>query len=110
MKNLNYSRKKLFDGFENQLFDEDFELEIGNQTITFIADDLTTNKLSQLNDNRIIVNDLSLEVKNSIIITKDKNLQTYYLIVNDFIIIFSMGEYQPGRYMLFFEGAFEKDS
>ena len=42
------------------------------------------------------------------IVTKEQRLQVYYLNEDDLLIIFSMGEYQPGRYMLFLEGVFLK--
>ncbi|WP_415327930.1 hypothetical protein [Chryseobacterium sp. MMS23-Vi53] len=35
--------------------------------------------------------------------TSENGLEIYYLKKNDFIFLFSYGEYQPGRYILFLE-------
>lgn len=106
MKNLNYNRVKLFDGLENELFDKDFLLEIENKKVVFIADDLTPNKLANLTDRKLFINELDLTFNNIIIHTKDR-LQVYYLKEQELLIVFSLGEYQPARYMLFLEGVWE---
>lgn len=41
MKKINFARTKIFDGFETDLFQEDFKLDIGGVKINFIADDIT---------------------------------------------------------------------
>lgn len=104
LKKLNFNRVKIFDGFENQLFESDFSIEIENKTIPFIAYDLTPNKLIHLDFYSQIIDDLDL-VNNKSITTKDR-LEVYYLKSENLLIIFSMGEYQSGRYMLFLEGVY----
>ena len=106
MKKLNYNRVKIFDGFEKQLFDNDISIYIENKEISFIADDLTPNKLFDLGFNMQIIDELFLVNNKSIITTKDR-LEVYYLKSENLLIIFSMGEYQPGRYMLFQEGVYD---
>lgn len=104
MRKLKLDRSKLFDGLEDELFEKDFSVEVENKIICFIADDLTPNKLVNLKNYHLIINELDLKLENSTVVTKDR-LQVYYLKNSDLLIIFSLGEFQPSRYMLFIEGA-----
>lgn len=81
-----------------------FSVEVENKIICFIADDLTPNKLVNLNNYHLIINELDLKLENSTVVTKDR-LQVYYLKNSNLLIIFSFGEFQPSRYVLFIEGA-----
>ena len=109
MRLLEFKRTKLFDGIEDGLFDTDFQLNIEGKSVLFIVDDITPHKLIDCPVKEDVINKLLLESDGiSNIVTKEQRLQVYYLNEDDLLIIFSMGEYQPGRYMLFLEGVFLK--
>ena len=109
MRLLEFKRTKLFDGIEDGLFDKDFQLNIEGKSVLFIVDDITPHKLIDCPVKKDVINKLHLESDGiSNIVTKEQRLQVYYLNEDDLLIIFSMGEYQPGRYMLFLEGVFLK--
>lgn len=108
MKKDEIARQKLFDGNEEKCLKEDFEIK--NQKIKLI--DLYNSPLTALKneiDNTrfdIIVKESQFNLIKSFTekyISAD-GLEIYYLKNNDMIFLFSYGEYQPGRYMLFLEG------
>lgn len=103
MRMLEFKRTKLFDGVENELFNKEFLLNIEGKSLSFIADDITQFKLIDYQGKQEIIYELLLKSEgNSDIITKE-GLQVYYLSKDDLLIVFSLGEYQSGRYMLFWK-------
>jgi len=108
MRMLEFKRTKLFDGVEYELFNKEFLLNIEGKSLSFIADDITQFKLIDYQGKQEIIYELLLKSEgNSDIITKE-GLQVYYLSKDDLLIVFSLGEYQSGRYMLFLEGIWQK--
>ena len=104
MRMLEFKRTKLFDGVEYELFNKEFLLNIEGKSLSFIADDITQFKLIDYQGKQEIIYELLLKSEgNSDIITKE-GLQVYYLSKDDLLIVFSLGEYQSGRYMLFSRG------
>ncbi len=108
MKKDEIARQKLFDGNEEKCLQEVFEIK--NQKIKLI--DLYNSPLTALKneiDNTrfdLIVKESQFNLVNSFTekyISED-GLEINYLKNNDMIFLFSYGEYQPGRYMLFLEG------
>ncbi|MEJ5049599.1 hypothetical protein WH221_07150 [Chryseobacterium culicis] len=104
------TRQKLFDGDEQECLKEIFEIE--NQKIKLI--DFYNSPLRDLKkeiDNEsfeTIVRESGLNVKNTFIekYVSEEGLEVHYLKKNDGIYLFSYGEFQPGRYMLFLEGIY----
>ncbi|MCS3531280.1 hypothetical protein [Chryseobacterium sp. JUb7] len=105
-------QKKLFDGNEEQCLSEVFE--IGTQKIKLI--DFYNSPLRELKKeideesfNTLIQENKFNRINNSFVekYTSENELEIHYLENNDLIYLFSYGEYQPGRYMLFLEGTWQ---
>lgn len=100
-------RQKLFDGEEDHCLKEVFK--IGDQEIR--SSDFYNNTLRELRkeiDNEsfdIIVEESTFRLQNNLMekYTSVEGLEINYLKINNFIYIFSYGEYQSGRYLLFLE-------
>ena len=104
------TRQKLFDGDEQECLKEIFEIE--NQKIK-----LTDFYNSPLRDLRkeiegenfnTITRENEYNIRNSFIekYISEEGLEIHYLKKDDIIYLFSYGEFQPGRYILFFEGIY----
>lgn len=106
MKKTDLIRTKIFDGFESDLFQKDFNLNIQDTEINFIANDITANKLSGLTELNLIINSIEVVITEFGYLSKDR-LQLYYLKSKGLLLIFSFGEYQPTRYMLYIESVWE---
>jgi len=108
IKKTEISKQKLFDGDEEIGLKEVFE--IGNQKVRLI--DFYHNPLWELKketDDKsfgIIIKESNFNLTNNFIekYTSEEGLEILYLKNNDEIYLFSYGEYQSGRYMLFLEG------
>ncbi len=100
-------RQLLFDGDEREAVNKVFE--VNRQKIRLI--DFCGNPLKELKKEidhesfDLMVEENSFKRINIIIekYISEKRLEIYYLKKNDLIYLFSYGEYQPGRYMLFLE-------
>lgn len=108
MRMLEFKRTKLFDGVEYELFNKEFLLNIEGKSLSFIADDITQFKLIDYQGKQEIIYELLLKLDGSSNIITKEGLQVYYLSKDDLLIVFSLGEYQSGRYMLFLEGIWQK--
>ena len=103
-------RQKLFDGDEQKCLKEIFEIE--NQKIKLI--DFYNSPLrdlkKEIDDESFdtIIRESEFNVRNSFIekYVFEERLEIYYLKKDDIIYLFSYGEFQPGRYILFFEGIY----
>lgn len=108
IKKNEITRQKLFDGDETNCLKEIFEIE--NQKIKLI--DFYNNPLrdlkKEIDDESFdtIVRENEFTERKSFIekYVSEEGLEIHYLKKNDVIYLFSYGEYQPGRYMLFLEG------
>lgn len=107
IKKFEISRQKLFDGDEERCLEEIFELE--NKKITLA--DFYNNPLRDLKKEideesfNTIIRESKFSLINNFIekyISVDK-LEVNYLKIYNLIYIFSYGEYQAGRYLLFLE-------
>jgi hypothetical protein len=100
-------KQKLFDGDEEKCLKEVFEIE--NQKIKLI--DFYNNPLRDLKKVMnhesfdVIIKEGKFNLINSFIekYVSEDGLEIHYLKNNDAIYLFSYGEYQNGRYMLFLE-------
>ncbi|MBB6330974.1 hypothetical protein HNP24_001924 [Chryseobacterium sediminis] len=110
IKKNEITRQKLFDGDEQERLKEIFEIE--NQNIKLI--NFYNNPLRDLKKEidgesfDTIVRENGFNVKNSFIekYVSEEGLEIHYLKKDDLIYLFSYGEFQPGRYMLFLEGIY----
>lgn len=101
-------KQKLFDGDEEECLKEVFEIE--NQKIKLI--DFYNNPLRGLKKEigaksfNTLIKESKFSLINSFIekYVSEDGLEINYLTKNEAIYLFSYGEYQPGRYMLFLEG------
>ncbi|BAP32485.1 uncharacterized protein CHSO_3448 [Chryseobacterium sp. StRB126] len=108
VKKAEIARQKLFDGDEEKCLKEVFEIK--NQIITLT--DLYNNPLRALQKSiddetyYTVIKEGNFNLINSFNekYLSEEGLEVYYLIRNELIYLFSYGEYQPGRYMLFLEG------
>ncbi|MFY7845874.1 immunity protein Tsi6 family protein [Chryseobacterium gambrini] len=100
-------RQLLFDGDERECVNKVFE--VNHQKIRMIDFyDHPLKELKKQTDHEsfdLMVEENSFKRINNIIekYISEKGLEIYYLKKNDLIYLFSYGEYQPGRYMLFLE-------
>ena len=104
------TRQKLFDGDEQECLKEIFEIE--NQKIKLI--DFYNSSLRDLKKEidgegfHTIVRESEFDVRNGFIekYVSEEGLEIHYFKKNDIIYLFSYGEFQPERYILFFEGIY----
>lgn len=107
MKKDEIARQKLFDGLEEKCLQEVFEIKNLKIKLTdFYNSPLTALKKETNNTNfDTLIKESKFNLINSFTekyISED-GLEIHYLKNNDMIFLFSYGEYQPGRYMLFLE-------
>ncbi len=111
----NTKREKLFDGFESDIIHQPFEIEYLNKKVNIKITDFIDNSLEDLlnyineSDLNQIVSDLNLR-KVDFFIPKYKsvdNLDMYFCVKEDLILLFSYGEMQPMRYVMFLEGIYQ---
>lgn len=106
MDKLNISKRLLFDGKEDQLFDGEFKVEVDTTIIEFIPDQITPNKFNQFDKKQEVINESDFVKDNTYDIWKsEEELTLYYYESSGYLLIFSMGEFQPARYKLYLESA-----
>ncbi|WP_337966804.1 hypothetical protein [uncultured Flavobacterium sp.] len=111
----NTKREKLFDGFESDIIHQTFKIECPNKKVNIKITDFIDNSLEDIlnyineSDLKQIVSDLKLRKVDSFI-PKYKsvdNLDLYFCIKEDLILLFSYGEIQPMRYVMFLEAIYQ---
>ncbi|SNR32877.1 hypothetical protein [Flavobacterium sp. ov086] len=111
----NNKRENLFDGFESDIINQIFEIAYANEKFKFKITDFIDNSLEDLlnyiNESELnqILSDLNLSKVDSFI-PKYKsvdNLNMYFCIKEDKKFLFSFGEIQPMRYVMFLEGIYQ---
>ncbi|WP_343658987.1 hypothetical protein [Chryseobacterium sp.] len=110
IKKNEITRQKLFDGDEQECLKEVFEIE--NQKIRLI--DFYNSPLrdlkKEIDDESFdaIISECHFNLRNNFIETylSEEGLEIHYVKNNDSIYLFSYGEFQSGRYMLFLEGIY----
>ena len=104
------TRQKLFDGDEQECLKEIFEIE--NHKIRLInfcnnpLRDLKKELADEIFETIVIENNFN--VKNSFMekYRSEEELEVHYLKKDGRLYLFSYGEFQPGRYMLFLESIY----
>ncbi len=107
---------KLFDGLEDNLFGQEFSVVVPTYSKVLIKPlNLVSNKFGNLS---AIIGEDALQV---IVQTKHfryenglfpayvgtDELSLYFALVENTLLIFSMGEYQPARYIFYLEGVWQ---
>lgn len=102
------TKQKLFDGDEGECLQKVFNADDQKITVTdFYNSPLRALKKeidAESFDKVIEESKFNLINSHHEIYTSEEGLEVHYLIRNKLIYLFSYGEYQPGRYMLFLEG------
>ncbi|MDR6919761.1 MULTISPECIES: hypothetical protein [Chryseobacterium] len=102
------TKQKLFDGDEGECLQKVFNADDQKATVTdFYNSPLRALKKeidAESFDKVIEESKFNLINSHHEIYTSEEGLDVHYLIRNKLIYLFSYGEYQPGRYMLFLEG------
>lgn len=117
---IDVETKKLFDGFERNLFNNTYNILIeGYGEVTVSPSVIEKNSFDQLSD--ILNNKGSAQATAHIAADKKfvfdtgifpgfvgtDGLDLKYLLLQDLVLIFSIGEFQPARYIFYFEGAWK---
>lgn len=108
IENIEIIKQKLFDGHEEEGLQKVFDIE--NQKFKLI--DIYNNPLRALKKEigdksfNTVIKESKFNLINSFVekYTSEEGLAINYLKKNEAIYLFSYGEYQQGRYMLFLEG------
>jgi hypothetical protein len=116
---LSNSTTKLFDGLEENLFGQKFEVLAVSRGRTLVNPSmLDKNKFKSLapligeKAVNMIVESKHFKYEGGLFpgYVGTDNLDLYYLLVENTLLIFSLGEYQPARYIFYFEGAWQVSS
>ncbi|OJX32932.1 MAG: hypothetical protein BGO86_13180 [Chryseobacterium sp. 36-9] len=111
MIKLDTNKKLLFDGFENDIFKKEFLLKEKKINIKNIINNRFKKLREIINENNFntIIKDLNIIKHNELFESyksSDDSLSIYYLIDDNNLFIFSYGEFQPARYILYLEGIY----
>jgi hypothetical protein len=110
MKNLFVTRKLLYDGEEKNM-PQTFSIFADSKQIELKSrksfSDLST--IISTDDFDYIASHLTTEQYQGITLYKVNDIEAYYTIEDNYIVIFTFGETQPGRYKLYLESVWEKD-
>ncbi|MFC3157996.1 hypothetical protein SAMN05443633_104338 [Chryseobacterium arachidis] len=107
IKKFEISRQKLFDGAEEKCLEEIFEIRHQKIRLTDFYNNPLRDLKKEIDEESFntIVKGSKFSLTNSFIekYTSEDGLEVNYLKNNNFINLFSYGEYQAGRYLLFLE-------
>jgi hypothetical protein len=119
LSRLSTSTIKLFDGLEENLFGREFEVIVGSLGRTLVNPSMMDkNKFKSLapligeKAMSMIVESKHFKYEGGLFpgYVGTDSLDLYYLLVENTLLIFSLGEYQPARYIFYFEGAWQVSS
>lgn len=107
IRKIEITRQKLFDGDEESCLQKIFEIEHQKIKLT----DFYNNPLKDLKNQieaeifSTIVRENNFRIRNSFTgkYVSEEGLEVFYIKNEDFIAMFSCGEYQPGRFIFFLE-------
>ncbi|HCN51477.1 MAG TPA: hypothetical protein DIT10_20725 [Chryseobacterium sp.] len=106
--NFRHTKQKLFDGEEAEGLQKAFDIDYKKTSITDFYNNPLSALKKEIDDESFdkVIEESKFTLINSYTDTyvSEERLEVYYLIRNELIYLFSYGEYQPGRYMLFLEG------
>jgi hypothetical protein len=107
IKKFEISRQKLFDGDEEKCLEKIFEPEHQKIKLTDFYNNPLRNLKKETDEEsfNVIIQKSKFNLINSFIekYTSEDGLEIHYLKNHSLIYLFSYGEYQAGRYLLFLE-------
>lgn len=107
IKKFEISKQKLFDGDEEKCLEEIFELEHQKIKLTGFYNNPLRDLKKEIDEESFnaIIQESKFSLINSFIekYTSEDGLEVNYLKNHNLIYLFSYGEYQAGRYLLFLE-------
>ncbi|VXC54607.1 hypothetical protein [Chryseobacterium sp. 8AT] len=107
IKKFEISKQKLFDGDEEKCLEEIFELEHQKIKLTDFYNNPLRDLKKEIDEESFnaIIQESKFSLINSFIekYTSEDGLEVNYLKNYNLIYLFSYGEYQAGRYLLFLE-------
>lgn len=111
MRKLNYARKKLADGFEDDILKQNFEIQVNGEKMEFSLKQFYNNSFNELNDfqdkkSEIAKNENFNTSKFDGSYQSSDNLEILYTKKGNLLALFSYGEFQPARYQLYLEGIY----
>lgn len=102
------TKQELFDGDEEKCLHKIFNIDDQKVTVTDFYNSPLKALQKEIDAESFdqVIEESKFNLINSYneIYTSEEGLEVYYLIRNEMIYLFSYGEYQTGRYMLFLEG------
>lgn len=106
--NFHHTKQELFDGKEEEALQKVFDIDYKKTSITDFYNNPLRALKKEIDDESFdkVIEESKFTLINSYNETyvSEEGLDVYYLIRNELIYLFSYGEYQSGRYMLFLEG------
>lgn len=112
MKKIKYTRKKLADGFEENVLKQKFNIQVNGKNLEFELKKFYNNSFNELNrdfetkkieiaeNEKFIINEFDGSFQSP------EKLELLYELKENLIFIFSYGEFQPTRYILYLEGIY----
>jgi hypothetical protein len=114
MIKTNNQKTGLFDGFEDDAINKVFEITVNATQYKFKINDFVKNPLKNIgseigDDNLQLIVSKERFTKSKIYeqYKSSENLKVYFLTKDKIFLLFSYGEFQPARYKLFLEAAWE---
>ncbi len=111
MKKLNYTKKKLADGLEDDILKQKFEIQVSGKKIELSLKEFYNNSFNELKDlkNEVAKNE-SFQISDfDGSYESSERLSILYTIKEGLLILLSYGEFQPGRYQLYVEGVYNME-
>lgn len=106
--NFHHTKQELFDGEKEEALQKVFDIDYKETSITDFYNNPLRALKKEIDDESFdkVIEESKFTLINSYNETyvSEEGLEVYYLVRNELIYLFSYGEYQPGRYMLFLEG------
>jgi hypothetical protein len=114
MKKLNVTGKLLYDGEEMEM-PSSFRISVALREIELTLSDIYGNSFENLaaiisdQDFKRIAETLTIDYFDGITLYLVDGVQVYYAVKDEYFVIFTFGEIQPGRYKLYLESVWVKD-
>lgn len=103
------NKSKLFDGSEKELYETEFKFIVNNSEYIVKFTDFCDNPLKEMEDDtsfNTLIREGKFKLVDSIIVQykSSENLDVYFFKHENIYFLFSFGEIQPSRFILYLEG------
>ncbi|MGY0040738.1 hypothetical protein [Pedobacter sp. NJ-S-72] len=86
------------------MFDGEFCIAVENITVKFIPDEIISGRFNELQNKQEIIDQSDFSENSTCNTwTSEDGLTIYYYKVDAYLLIFSLGEFQPARYKFYLE-------